>query len=138
MRPVRGELAFRNVSFAYPGREDGAVLRNVSFRAAPGEVVAIVGPSGAGKSTLFQLALRFYDPSSGAVALDGVDISTLDPADLRAEIALVPQDAFIFGASVADNIAYGAPGASREAVVAAARQAAADGFIAALPQGLRY
>ena len=135
IRPVRGELAFRNVSFAYPGREDDAVLRDVSFRAAPGEVVAIVGPSGAGKSTLFQLALRFYDPSSGAVALDGVDISTLDPADLRAEIALVPQDAFIFGASVADNIAYGAPGASREAVVAAARQAAADGFIAALPEG---
>ncbi len=135
MRPVRGELAFRDVSFAYPGREDDAVLRDVSFRAAPGEVVAIVGPSGAGKSTLFQLALRFYDPSSGAVTLDGVDISTLSPADLRAEIALVPQDAFIFGASVADNIAYGAPGASREAVVAAARQAAADGFIAALPQG---
>jgi len=135
IRPVRGELAFRNVSFAYPGREDDPVLRDVSFRAAPGEVVAIVGPSGAGKSTLFQLALRFYDPSSGAVALDGVDISTLDPADLRAEIALVPQDAFIFGASVADNIAYGAPGASREAVVAAARQAAADGFIAALPEG---
>ena len=135
IRPVRGELAFRNVSFAYPGREDDAVLRDVSFRAAPGEVVAIVGPSGAGKSTLFQLALRFYDPSSGAVTLDGVDISTLDPADLRAEIALVPQDAFIFGASVADNIAYGAPGASREAVVAAARQAAADGFIAALPHG---
>ncbi|MGA8444728.1 MAG: ABC transporter transmembrane domain-containing protein [Roseiarcus sp.] len=135
MRPVRGELAFRNVSFAYPGREDDAVLRDVSFRAAPGEVVAIVGPSGAGKSTLFQLALRFYDPSSGAVTLDGVDISTLDPADLRAEIALVPQDAFIFGASVADNIAYGAPGASREAIVAAARQAAADGFIAALPEG---
>ena len=135
MRPVRGELAFRNVSFAYPGREDDAVLRDVSFRAAPGEVVAIVGPSGAGKSTLFQLALRFYDPSSGAVTLDGVDISTLNPADLRAEIALVPQDAFIFGASVADNIAYGAPGASREAVVAAARQAAADGFIAALPEG---
>jgi ATP-binding cassette, subfamily B, bacterial len=134
-RPVRGELAFRNVSFAYPGREDDPVLRDVSFRVAPGEVVAIVGPSGAGKSTLFQLALRFYDPLSGAVALDGVDISTLDPADLRAEIALVPQDAFIFGASVADNIAYGAPGATRAAVVAAARQAAADGFIAALPEG---
>jgi ATP-binding cassette, subfamily B, bacterial len=134
-RPVRGELAFRNVSFAYPGREDDLVLREVSFRVAPGEVVAIVGPSGAGKSTLFQLALRFYDPSSGVVALDDVDISTLDPADLRAEIALVPQDAFIFGASVADNIAYGAPGASREAVVAAAKQAAAHGFIAALPEG---
>ena len=107
----------------------------MSFRVAPGEVVAIVGPSGAGKSTLFQLALRFYDPASGAVALDGVDIATLDPADLRAEIALVPQDALIFGASVAENIAYGAPGASREAMVAAARQAAAHGFIAALPQG---
>ena len=111
------------------------MLRDVSFRVAPGEVVAIVGPSGAGKSTLFQLALRFYDPTSGAVALDGVDISTLDPASLRAEIALVPQDAFIFGASVADNIAYGAPGATRAAVVAAAKQAAAHGFIAALPQG---
>jgi ATP-binding cassette subfamily B protein len=134
-KPVRGELAFRDVSFAYPAREDGAVLRGIGFRVAPGETVAIVGPSGAGKSTLFQLALRFYDPASGAVTLDGVDISKLDPADLRAEIALVPQDAFIFGASVADNIAYGAPGATREAVVAAAKQAAADGFISALPQG---
>ena len=134
-KPVRGELAFRDVSFAYPGREEGQVLGEVNFRVAPGEVVAIVGPSGAGKSTLFQLALRFYDPLSGAVTLDGIDIARLDPADLRAEIALVPQDAFIFGASVADNIAYGAPGAAREAVVASARQAAADGFISALPQG---
>jgi ATP-binding cassette subfamily B protein len=134
-RPVRGELAFRDVSFAYPGREDDAVLRGVSFRVAPGETVAIVGPSGAGKSTLFQLGLRFYDPASGAVTLDGIDLSRLDPADLRAEIALVPQDAFIFGASVADNIAYGAPGATRKAVVAAAKQAAADGFISALPVG---
>jgi ATP-binding cassette, subfamily B, bacterial len=134
-KPVRGEFAFQNVRFAYPGREDDAVLRDVSFRVAPGETVAIVGPSGAGKSTLFQLALRFYDPASGAVTLDGVDISRLDPADLRAEIALVPQDAFIFGATVADNIAYGAPGATREAVVAAARQAAADSFVSDLPQG---
>jgi ATP-binding cassette subfamily B protein len=134
-KPVRGELAFRNVSFAYPGREDDPVLRNVSFRVAPGETVAIVGPSGAGKSTLFQLALRFYDTGGGAVTLDGADVSRLDPASLRAEIALVPQDAFIFGASVADNIGYGALGATREAVVAAARQAAADGFISALPRG---
>ena len=134
-KPVRGELAFHDVGFAYPGREDGAVLRDVGFRVAPGETVAIVGPSGAGKSTLFQLALRFYDPGSGSVMLDGVDIARLDPVDLRAEIALVPQDAFIFGATVADNIAYGAPGATREAVVAAAKQAAADGFISALPQG---
>jgi ATP-binding cassette, subfamily B, bacterial len=134
-KPVRGELAFHDVRFAYPGREDGSVLRDVSFRIAPGKTVAIVGPSGAGKSTLFQLALRFYDPGSGAVMLDGVDISKLDPADLRAEIALVPQDAFIFGATIADNIAYGAPGASREAVVAAAKRAAADSFISAMPQG---
>ena len=134
-KPVRGELAFHNVRFAYPGRHDDSVLRDVSFRVAPGETVAIVGPSGAGKSTLFQLALRFYDPGSGSVMLDGVDISKLDPADLRAEIALVPQDAFIFGATVADNIAYGAPGATREAVVAAAKQAAADDFISAMPQG---
>ena len=134
-KPVRGEFAFKNVRFAYPSRDDDAVLRDVSFRVAPGETVAIVGPSGAGKSTLFQLALRFYDPASGAVTLDGIDIAKLDPADLRAEIALVPQDAFIFGATVADNIAYGAPGATRDAVVAAAKQAAADGFISDLPQG---
>jgi ATP-binding cassette, subfamily B, bacterial len=134
-KPVHGELAFHDVCFAYPGREGGAVLRDVSFRVAPGETVAIVGPSGAGKSTLFQLGLRFYDPGSGSVTLDGVDISKLDPADLRAEIALVPQDAFIFGATVADNIAYGAPGVTREAVAAAAKQAAADGFISAMPQG---
>ncbi|HEY6736005.1 MAG TPA: ABC transporter transmembrane domain-containing protein [Roseiarcus sp.] len=134
-KPVRGEFAFHDVCFVYPGRGGGAVLRDVSFRVAPGETIAIVGPSGAGKSTLFQLALRFYDPGRGAVMLDGVDISKLDPADLRAEIALVPQDAFIFGATVADNIAYGAPGVTREAIVVAAKQAAADGFISAMPQG---
>ncbi len=134
-KPVRGELAFKAVDFAYPGRNEDFVLRDVSFRVAPGEVVAIVGPSGAGKSTLFQLALRFYDPTRGAVLLDGVDIAKLDPAKLREEIALVPQDAFIFGASVADNIAYGAPNATREAIVAAAKQAAADRFVSALPQG---
>src|SRR5271157_317044 len=133
--PVRGELAFKAVDFAFPGRDEDPVLRDVSIRVAPGEVVAIVGPSGAGKSTLFQLALRFYDPFRGTVTLDGVDIARLDPAALRAEIALVPQDAFIFGASVADNIAYGSPNATRETIVAAARQAAAHGFIAALPQG---
>ncbi len=133
--PVRGELAFESVDFAYPGRDEEPVLRDVTFRVAPGEVVAIVGPSGAGKSTLFQLALRFYDPTRGVVRLDGADVSQLVPAALRAEIALVPQDAFIFGASVADNIAYGAPNATREAVVAAARKAAADGFVSVLPQG---
>ena len=134
-KPVRGELAFRNVSFAYPGREDGAVLRDVSFRVAPGRRSPSSAHLAPANRLCSSLALRFYDPASGAVMLDGVDISKLDPADLRAEIALVPQDAFIFGASVADNIAYGAPGATREAVVVAAKQAAADGFISAMPQG---
>jgi ATP-binding cassette subfamily B protein len=111
------------------------VIFDLSFRVAPGEVVAIVGPSGAGKSTLFQLIERFYDPSAGKVTLDGVDIAKLDPKALRREIALVPQDAFIFGASVADNVAYGAPGATRAAIVEAVKRAAADGFVSALPQG---
>jgi len=134
-KPVRGELAFRSVSFAYPGRGEDVALSEVSFRVAPGEVVAIVGPSGAGKSTIFQLALRFYDPAEGAIELDGVNIAKLDPAALRREIAFVPQDAFVFGASIADNIAYGSPNATREAIEAAAREAAADGFIKTLPEG---
>jgi ATP-binding cassette subfamily B protein len=133
--PARGELAFHRVGFAYPGRSDEAVLYDLTFRVSPGEVVAIVGPSGAGKSTLFQLIERFYDPTRGAITLDGVDIAKVDPKALRAEIALVPQDAFIFGASVADNIAYGATGATRDAIVEAAKRAAADGFVAALPRG---
>ena len=133
--PPRGEIAFDSVAFAYPGRPGDLVLKNLSLNVAPGEVVAIVGPSGAGKSTIFQLLLRFYDPTSGVVSLDGIDIAKADPADLRARIALVPQDAVIFGASIADNIAYGAPGASRDEIRAAAARAAADPFIKALPQG---
>jgi ATP-binding cassette subfamily B protein len=133
--PPRGEIAFRDVGFSYPGRPDERVVAALSLRVAPGEVVAIVGPSGAGKSTIFQLLLRFYDPTEGVVALDGVDIARADPAALRARIALVPQEAVIFGASIADNIAYGAPGATREAIRAAATRAAADPFIRALPQG---
>jgi ATP-binding cassette, subfamily B, bacterial len=134
-KPPRGEIAFDHVAFAYPGRPRDAVLKDLSLRVAPGEVVAIVGPSGAGKSTIFQLLLRFYDPTAGAVSLDGVDIAKADPAALRARIALVPQDAVIFGASISDNIAYGAPAASREQIRAAATRAAADIFITALPQG---
>ena len=133
--PARGEVAFRGVGFAYPGRASEPVLYDLSFRVAPGEVVAIVGPSGAGKSTLFQLLERFYDPTRGAITLDGVDIARVDPKALRARIALAPQEPFIFGASVADNIAYGAPGASRADIVEVAKQAAADGFVAALPDG---
>jgi ATP-binding cassette subfamily B protein len=133
--PPRGEIAFDHVAFAYPGRPGELVLKDLSLRVAPGEVVAIVGPSGAGKSTIFQLLLRFYDPTGGIVSLDGVDIAQADPADLRARLALVPQDAVIFGASIADNIAYGAPRATREQIRAAALRAAADMFIRALPEG---
>jgi ATP-binding cassette subfamily B protein len=133
--PARGEIAFADVSFAYPGRPDEKVLYDLSFRIAPGEMVAIVGPSGAGKSTLFQLIERFYDPLAGAIRLDGIDIAKLDPKALRREIALVPQEPFIFGASVADNIAYGAPGATRADIVEAAKRAAADRFVSALPHG---
>ncbi|MGO9741190.1 MAG: ABC transporter transmembrane domain-containing protein [Roseiarcus sp.] len=134
-KPAKGAVAFRNVVFAYPSRPDGNVLEGVDFAVKPGELVAIVGPSGAGKSTLFQLIERFYDPTGGSVTLDGVDVRTVDPRALRSEIALVPQEPFIFGASVADNIAYGARGASRAEIAEAARRAAADGFIDALPDG---
>jgi ATP-binding cassette subfamily B protein len=133
--PARGEIAFDSVSFAYPARPQEIVLKNLSLRVAPGEVVAIVGPSGAGKSTIFQLLLRFYDPATGVVSLDGVDIAKVDPAALRARLALVPQDPVIFGASIADNIAYGAPRATREQIRAAAVRAAADLFVTALPEG---
>ncbi len=133
--PARGEIDFADVTFAYPGRPDEKVLYDLSFRVAPGEMVAIVGPSGAGKSTLFQLIERFYDPLEGAITLDGVNIAKLDPKALRREIALVPQEPFIFGASVADNIAYGAPGATRADIVEAAKRAAADRFVSALPHG---
>ena len=134
-QPPRGEIAFEHVSFAYPSRPDRPVLTDLSFRIAPGETVAIVGPSGAGKSTLFQLLMRFYDPLKGEVRVDGVDIKQADPAALRRRMALVPQDAVIFGASVAENISYGDPEAGLLAIEAAAKRAAADGFIRALPEG---
>jgi ATP-binding cassette subfamily B protein len=133
--PPQGRIAFERVSFAYPTRQDGPILKEFDLAVAPGEVVALVGPSGAGKSTIFQLALRFYDPSAGVVSFDGVDVKMVDPAELRRRIAFVPQDPVIFGTTIAENIAYGAPGASAEAIREAARRAAADGFIAALPKG---
>jgi ATP-binding cassette subfamily B protein len=111
------------------------VFDGLSFSIAPGEKVAIVGPSGAGKSTLFQLLMRFYDPTSGQVRIDGVDAAKADPAELRRRIALVPQDPVIFAASAADNIAYGAPGASQAELERAAERAAALDFIRALPEG---
>ncbi|HUO55015.1 MAG TPA: ABC transporter transmembrane domain-containing protein [Rhodoblastus sp.] len=135
-QPGRGEIAFDKVTFAYPSRPDRILFDKLSFVIAPGEKVAIVGPSGAGKSTLFQLLMRFYDPVSGRVCIDGVEARQADPRDLRRRIALVPQEPVIFSGSVAENIAYGSPHASPGEIDAAAERAAAGDFIRALPQGL--
>ena len=129
-----GELAFEDVSFSYPGRDTSA-LHHLSFSIRPGERIALVGPSGAGKSTVLQLALRFYDPQGGRVVVDGVAGPEADPEVWRQRFALVPQEPTVFGVSVRDNIAYGRPDATQAEVEEAARLAAADGFIRALPQG---
>ena len=134
-KPPRGEVFFDNVTFAYPTRADAPALNGLSFRVAPGETIAIVGPSGAGKSTVFQLLMRFYDPTSGHVRVDGIDLRATDPAQLRARLALVPQDPVIFGTSIAENIRYGRPDASMDDVRRAAERAAASEFIAALDGG---
>ncbi|GLI93779.1 ABC transporter transmembrane domain-containing protein [Methylocystis echinoides] len=131
----QGRIAFESVAFAYPTTPDRPALKGLSFTVEPGERVALVGPSGAGKSTIFSLLLRFYDVDSGAVRVDGIDVRSLDPLDLRAAMALAPQDPVIFGLTVAENIAYGRDGASRDAIVGAAKRAQAHGFISALPQG---
>ncbi|ACB96712.1 ABC transporter transmembrane domain-containing protein [Beijerinckia indica] len=133
--PGRGDIRFEAVTFSYPSRPEDTALSSLSLHVAPGETVAIVGPSGAGKSTLFQLLQRFYDPASGRILLDGVDIKQVDPADLRHHIKSVPQDPVVFGISITDNIRYGASEASDEDVRRAAEQAAADEFIRALPDG---
>jgi ATP-binding cassette subfamily B protein len=110
-------------------------VRKLSLRIAAGETVAIVGPSGAGKSTVFQLLMRFYDPTSGSIAVDGIDLREIAPADLRGRLALVPQDPVIFGASIADNIRYGSPEAPLDNVQSAAERAAAAEFVNALDKG---
>jgi ATP-binding cassette subfamily B protein len=129
-------LSFEDVHFHYPTRPDQAALHGVSFAVAPGETVAVVGPSGAGKSTLIQLALRFYDPSSGTICLNDVALPETDPAALRAMMAMVPQDSVIFAASARDNLRYGRWDATEDEIWDAARAANAESFLRALPQGL--
>jgi ATP-binding cassette, subfamily B, bacterial len=131
----RGEISFQHLSFNYPSRPDTRALDDFHLDIAPGETVAFVGPSGAGKSTVFQLLLRFYDPSAGRIVIDGLDIARADPGAVRAHIGLVPQETMIFGATARENIRYGRPGASDADIEAAARAAAADEFIAKLPEG---
>ncbi|MET0292373.1 MAG: ABC transporter transmembrane domain-containing protein, partial [Steroidobacteraceae bacterium] len=131
----RGAIRYEGVEFSYPSRPDDRALSGFSLAIQPGETVAFVGPSGAGKSTAFQLALRFYDPAQGRILVDGVDIRTVDPLDLRAHIGLVPQETVLFGASARENIRYGRPSATDAEIEAAARAAAADEFLRDLPEG---
>ncbi|RDZ27970.1 ABC transporter transmembrane domain-containing protein [Lysobacter silvisoli] len=134
--PVRGELVFEDVGFHYPQRADLPALEHFNLRVRPGETVALVGPSGAGKSTVFSLLLRFHDPQTGTVRVDGMDARLLDPAALREAIALVPQQPTIFAASARDNIRYGRLQADDAEVETAVRAAYAADFIDDLPQGL--
>jgi ATP-binding cassette subfamily B protein len=134
--PARGELAFENVTFHYPTRPESSALNAFNLAVRPRERLAVVGPSGAGKTTIFQLAERFYDPQSGRVLLDGIDLRDADPADVRQRIAMVPQDTVMFAASARDNLRYGNWDASEDALWQAARDANAEEFLRALPQGL--
>ena len=128
-------IEFEAVNFNYPSRPLQSALANFSMKVAPGETVAIVGPSGAGKSTVFQLLLRFYDPQSGRIALDGVTTRDMSLTDLRQRVGIVPQDAVIFSTSALENIRYGKPEATDDDVKAAAKAAFADEFIKLLPEG---
>ena len=134
-RPSRGALSFQQVGFRYPTRPEISALEDFTLQVEPGQSVALVGPSGAGKSTVFELALRFRDPDSGRVTLDGVDLRAADPGAVRAAIGLVPQDTVVFADSVLENIRLGRPGASDEQVLAAARGAGVDAFVRDLPEG---
>ena len=133
--PARGAISFEKVVFRYPSRPGDPALDGVDLEVAPGERVALVGPSGAGKTTLFQLLLRFYDPDSGVVRIDGAPLRRADPRDVRARIAVVPQEPVVFSANAWENIRYGRPEAGDAEVRAAARAAAAEEFLDALPQG---
>jgi ATP-binding cassette subfamily B protein len=133
--PARGTVGFDRVTFHYPSRPDRSALQDFSLAVAPGETVALVGPSGAGKTTVFQLVLRFYDPQSGTVSIDGVDLKTADPVAMRSRIGIVPQEPVIFATNAWDNIRYGRPDASDEDVRTAAEAAVATEFLDRMPEG---
>jgi ATP-binding cassette subfamily B protein len=134
--PARGDVRLHEVVFSYPGRPDLPALNGFSLSVRPGERVALVGPSGAGKSTVFRLLLRFYDPTTGEVLIDGVRLCDADPEEIRARIALVAQDAPLFSGSALDNLAFARDGVDAHALLEATRAAQADVFLNALPQGL--
>lgn len=134
-RPMEGALRFDNIQFHYPSRPDAPALHDFNLAIRPGETVALVGPSGAGKSTVFALLLRFYDPQTGRITLDGIDLRALALPELRGAIALVPQETVIFGGSAADNIRFGRQDADSDEVRDAARAAEANDFITAMSKG---
>jgi ATP-binding cassette, subfamily B, bacterial len=135
-QPPQGRIEFDHVAFRYPSRPDTSALLDFSLSILPGETVALVGPSGAGKTTLFQLIQRFYDPQSGVVRVDGVNLAQADPEDIRSRIALVPQESIVFAASAYDNIRYGRQDASEAEIWAAAEAANAADFLRNLPDGI--
>ncbi|MHC5149352.1 ABC transporter transmembrane domain-containing protein [Stenotrophomonas sp. PS02301] len=134
-QPLRGEIRFEDVVFHYPQRPDTAALDHVDLHVRPGETVALVGPSGAGKSTILSMLLRFHDPAAGRILVDGVDLREVDPAQLREQLALVPQQPTLFASSAFENIRYGRLEATDEEVQRAAEAAEADEFLQALPEG---
>ena len=132
---LNGNVSLQHIGFSYPSRPDAAVLKDVSIEAGTGQQIAIVGPSGAGKSTLVSLLLRFYEPGKGNIQFDGREAATIPLAQLRSQMALVPQDILLFGGTIFDNIAYGKPGAGLDEVKAAAQKANAHDFISSFPEG---
>jgi ABC transporter fused permease/ATP-binding protein len=132
---LTGNVEMRDVAFSYPSRKDIRVLSKINLKAEKGSHVAIVGPSGAGKSTLISLLLRFYEPDSGTLLFDGKEASDFPLSQLRRQMALVPQDVFLFGGTILENIAYGNPHATNEQIEEAARKANAHGFITSFPEG---
>ncbi|MGC2769526.1 MAG: ABC transporter ATP-binding protein, partial [Candidatus Acidiferrum sp.] len=132
-QPFHGDIVFQNVGFSYSS--ESPVLKDLSFQIKGGQMVGIVGPTGSGKSTVVSLIPRFYDPTSGAITIDGTDVRDFTLAGLRNQIAYVLQETVLFRGTVADNIAYGRGGATREEIVEAAKLANADEFVAKLPHG---
>ncbi|MFA5874211.1 MAG: ATP-binding cassette domain-containing protein, partial [Anaerolineales bacterium] len=132
-QPMRGEIEFRNLTFAYPTGE--AVLRDISFTVKPGQTVAIVGQTGTGKTSLAKLVNRTYDTTGGQILVDGVDVRDWNLASLRSQISIIEQDVFLFSRSVAENIAFGKPGATKEEIETAAKSAQADEFIRQFEKG---
>ena len=135
--PVKGGISLKNITFHYPSKPNINALNNFTLTIAPGETVALVGPSGAGKTTFFQLLLRFFDPQKGTIKVDGVDISKMDPKALRTLITIVPQETVLFAETILENVRYGRPEATEKEAWQALKDAHAEDFVKALPEGIK-